>query len=107
VAAEVAVAHRQASEQNDAAVVVVDLRMLYATLNPVYLAQEFLAPLTKMQVMARRHELEVASGCRDGEAIQRGLAHLTLDGGAAGGGGDHHDDLAIALSIACWRAKIR
>jgi hypothetical protein len=60
------------------------------------------ALLTKMQVMAQRGELKVAAGCRDGEALHRELAHLTLDRGIG-----EHDDLAVALALACWRAKIR
>ena len=59
--------------------------------------------ITKMQVMAERDELEIASGCRDGEALVRELAHLTLDRNRDG----ERDDLAMALSLASWRAKVR
>ena len=59
--------------------------------------------ITKLQVMAERGELEIASGCRDIEALKRELAHLTLDSKS---GSDEFDDLALALALACWRAKI-
>jgi hypothetical protein len=61
------------------------------------------ALLTKMQVMAQKGELEIAAGCKDAEALHRELAHLTLDGAP----GSEADDLAFALALACWRAKIR
>jgi hypothetical protein len=63
------------------------------------------ALLTKMQVMAQRDELEIAAGCRDAAALTRELAHLTLD--RARGGSGERDDLALALALACWRAKVR
>ena len=59
--------------------------------------------ITKLQVMAERGELEIASGCRDIEALKRELAHLTLDSKS---GSDEFDDLPMGLSLACWRAKI-
>ena len=61
--------------------------------------------ITKLQVMIEREELEIASGCRDIEALTRELAHLTLDRKPANS--EEFDDLAIALALAVWRAKIR
>lgn len=65
--------------------------------------------ITKMQLMVEAGELEIASGCRHGEALRDELTHLSLD--RAGGRGQllegGHDDLALALCLACWRAKIR
>ena len=57
--------------------------------------------ITKMQVMAERGELEIAASCRDIEALQQELASLTLTKSA------QTDDLALALCLACWRAKPR
>ena len=59
--------------------------------------------ITKVQVMAERDELEIAAGCRDIEALTRELAELTLDRKPSG----QSDDLAMALSLATWRAKVR
>ena len=60
------------------------------------------ALLTKMQVMAQRGELQIAAQCKDAEALRNELAHLTIDGKSSTG-----DDMAFALALACWRAKIR
>ena len=61
--------------------------------------------VTKLQMMAQRGELEIAQGCRYGEALAWELVHLQLNGG--GGGRGEHDDLALALALACWKAKVR
>ena len=61
------------------------------------------ALITKMQVMAQLGELEIASACRDAPSLSQELAHLTLDRPTS----NQRDDLALALALACWRAKIR
>jgi hypothetical protein len=61
--------------------------------------------VTKMQMMAERDELEIADGCRHGEELQRELVHLQLSGG--GGRSGESDDLALALALACWKARVR
>jgi hypothetical protein len=61
--------------------------------------------VTKMQLMAERGELVIAEECMHVEALHRELVHLQL-GSAASGSGDS-DDLALALALACWRARIR
>ncbi len=61
--------------------------------------------ITKLQVMVEREELEIAFNCRDIEPLYRELAHLTL--GRKGSNSDEHDDLALALSLGVWRAKVR
>ena len=63
--------------------------------------------VTKMQVMAQRGELEIAVGCRHGEELERELVHLQLSGGASRDGARESDDLALALALACWKAKVR
>ena len=60
--------------------------------------------VTKLQMMAQRGELEIAWGCRHREELERELMHLQLAGGGASG---ESDDLALALALACWKAKIR
>ena len=62
------------------------------------------ALITKMQLMAQLGELEIAYGCNDGEALERELKHLTVEGAKRA---SEPDDLAFALALACWRAKIR
>ena len=59
--------------------------------------------VTKLQLMLERGELEIAPGCRNGEELMRELAHLQLSGKASG----EFDDLAMALALACWRARVR
>ena len=59
------------------------------------------ALVTKLQVMAEREELEIAQDCRDIDILKTELANLSLQKT-----GDS-DDLALALCLACWRAKIR
>ena len=61
--------------------------------------------VTKMQVMAQRGELEIAAGCGYLDQLKRELVHLRLEGRRSGGG--EHDDMALALALACWRAKVR
>ena len=60
------------------------------------------ALITKMQVMAERGELEISPKCRDIEALKDELAHLRLQKFPT-----QSDDLALALCLACWRAKPR
>ena len=59
--------------------------------------------ITKMQLMAQRGELEIARGCMHGEELKNELVHLQL----SGVGAREQDDLALALALACWKAKIR
>ena len=59
------------------------------------------ALVTKLQVMAEREELEIVQDCRDIDVLKTELANLSLQKT-----GDS-DDLALALCLACWRAKIR
>ena len=59
--------------------------------------------LTKLQMMLESGELEIAAGCRDGEHLTRELKYLQLEGKASG----ESDDLALALALACWKARIR
>jgi hypothetical protein len=58
--------------------------------------------VTKMQLMAQRGEVEIARGCRHGPELKRELVHLELTGK---GGGGELDDLAMAMALACWKAK--
>ena len=60
--------------------------------------------LTRMKMMAERGELEIAEGCLHGEYLKRELVHLRLEAGRSGG---EKDDLAFALALACWRARVR
>ena len=50
-----------------------------------------------------RAELEVAEGCRDGEALKRELGYLQLSGKAAG----ENDDMAMGLALVCWKTRVR
>ena len=59
--------------------------------------------LTKLQMMVECGELEIAAGCRDGEQLARELTYLQLEGKASG----ESDDLALALALACWKARVR
>jgi len=66
--------------------------------------------VTKMQLMAQRGELEIAGGCGYLEELKRELVHLQLAGGGSSSSRDgarENDDLALALALACWRAKVR
>ena len=49
--------------------------------------------------MAERQELEIAQDCRDIEILKHELANLSLQKTG------ETDDLALALCLACWRAK--
>ena len=57
----------------------------------------------RVELVTKRGELEIAAGCRHGNELLRELAHLQLSGKAAG----RSDDLALALALACWRARLR
>ena len=57
--------------------------------------------VTKLQLMLERGELEIAAGCTHGEELLRELEYLQLSGKASG----ESDDLALALALACWRAR--
>ena len=59
--------------------------------------------LTKLQMMVESGELEIAAGCRDSEHLERELIYLQLDGKCSG----ESDDLAMALALACWKARVR
>ena len=61
--------------------------------------------ITKLQVMIEREELEIAAACRDIEALTRELAHLTLTRKSSNS--EEPDDLALGLTLAVWRAKVR
>jgi len=60
--------------------------------------------VTKLQMMVQREELEIAGGCRYGDELVKELSHLQL---SKGGGDGSNDDLAIALALACWKARGR
>jgi hypothetical protein len=57
--------------------------------------------VTRMVLMAEQGELEIAWGCRHGDELLKELAHLQLSGKSKEAG----DDLALALALACWKAK--
>ena len=57
--------------------------------------------LTKMQLMLQHGELEIAAGCRHGEMLEKELVRLQLKKSG------HSDDLALALALACWKARVR
>ena len=57
--------------------------------------------VTRLQLMVEREELEIAEGCREREQLERELVHLKLEGGSGS------DDLALALALACWKARVR
>jgi len=59
--------------------------------------------VTRLQMMIQAGELEIAWGCRHGEELQRELVHLQLSGKDR----EEPDDLAIALALACWKARAR
>ena len=59
------------------------------------------ALINKLQVMAEREELEIAKGCKDLEALTHELISLSLQKT------NETDDLALALCLACWRAKAK
>jgi len=59
--------------------------------------------VTRLQMMIQAGELEIAWGCRHGEELQRELVHLQL----SGKDGEEPDDLAMALALACWKARVR
>ena len=61
--------------------------------------------LTRMKMMIERGELEIAVGCLHGEQLKRELVYLKLMGSSAKGG--EKDDLALALALACWKARVR
>ena len=58
--------------------------------------------LTKMQLMLQHGELEIAEGCRHGEDLVKELVGLHLTKSSSGS-----DDLALALALACWKARVR
>ncbi len=62
--------------------------------------------ITKMQMMAQSSELKITRGCRNGEDLHKELLHLQVEGKSSRGG-EEQDDLALALSLACWVAKPR
>ena len=59
------------------------------------------ALVTKLQVMAEREELEIAKGCKDFETLKHELVNLSVQKTT------ETDDMALALCLACWRAKFR
>ena len=59
--------------------------------------------VTRLQMMIQAGELELAHGCRHGEELERELVHLQLSGKS----GEEPDDLAMALALACWKARGR
>ena len=66
--------------------------------------------VTRMQLMAQTGELEIAAGCRHGAALAWELVHLQAERRASrrpGAGSGESDDLALALALACWKAKVR
>jgi len=59
--------------------------------------------VTRLQVMIQAGELELVHGYRHGEELERELVHLQLQGKD----GEESDDLAMALALACWKARVR
>jgi hypothetical protein len=59
--------------------------------------------VAKMKLMVERGELELAPGLLHGEELKRELAHLRFEGRSGG----EKDDMAMALALACWRARVR
>jgi hypothetical protein len=67
-----------------------------------------------VQVLLERGELKIAKNLKETGALVRELADMRITWAARSGrmrlgadGGGEHDDLAIALALACWRAKRR
>lgn len=64
-----------------------------------------------MQVLLERGELKIAGGMRDTPALMRELMDVRMTSSRPGharigaDGEGEHDDLAIAVALACWRAK--
>ena len=60
--------------------------------------------LTNMVVLAQQHRLLFADGLKEARALKRELGSLKLAGGK--GSTEVHDDLAFAVALALWKAKI-
>ena len=64
-----------------------------------------------VQVLLERGELKIARRMKEAGALTRELMNIRMVNGANGRvrlgaeGSGEHDDLAIALALACWRAK--
>ena len=55
-------------------------------------------------MLIERGKLEIAAGCLHGAWLKRELVYLRLNGSSKGG---EKDDLALALALACWKARVR
>ena len=58
--------------------------------------------LTGLQVLVQQDRLVVAARCREAEVLRREMLGLKLKGP----GSEEHDDLAIALALAVWKARV-
>ena len=58
--------------------------------------------LTALQVLVQHGRLTVSSRCRHAETLRRELLGLKLNGP----GSEEHDDLAIAVALAVWKARV-
>jgi phage FluMu gp28-like protein len=69
--------------------------------------------MTGLQVLLEKRELRIARRLEEAGALIRELTDMRMTAGAGGrlrmgaDGSGEHDDLAIALALACWRAKRR
>ena len=58
--------------------------------------------LTGLQVLVQQDRLVVAARCREADVLRREMLGLKLKGP----GSEEHDDLAIALALAVWKARV-
>ena len=58
--------------------------------------------LTGLQVLVQQGRLVVTSRCREAERLRRELLGLKLNGP----GSEEHDDLALAVALAVWKARV-
>jgi hypothetical protein len=64
--------------------------------------------LTGVEVMLESGDLVISQHLRDAEVLVRELEGMRLAGAGKGkllAEGSEHDDLALALALACWRAR--
>ena len=58
--------------------------------------------LTGMQVLVQQERLVMAAGCKEVEVFRREMLGLKMKGP----GSEEHDDLAIAVALALWKARV-